>query len=156
MTFTLLAEMSEGRIKINSPPLAQNNHFMNKSFELTSKSGKQYPAAMSSEASESGYSAFRISEKYFKSRSITGPARKWLRKIKADPSATYPLLQGQGVMDLSRPDIASGKEDAVRRAGWKADEDITGGRPLRKVQVTKPLTTGETSHLDGYILGDGA
>lgn len=114
-------------------------------------------AMSESTASESGHSAFRTSEKYFKSRAphpgiATGLIRRRLRKGK-DPSLTYPLLQGQGVLDLSRP-VEIGKEDEVRRAGWKTDDDPLAGRPARKIKVSKPgPETVET--LDGYIIGDG-
>jgi hypothetical protein len=53
-------------------------------------------------------------------------------------------------LDLSRP-VGQEKEDEVKRAGWKTDEDPLGGRPGRKIRVDKP---GAGSR-DGYIVGDG-
>jgi hypothetical protein len=109
---------------------------------------------MAESTSESGHSAFRTSEKYFKSRAphpeiAAGLIKRRLRK-RMDPAQSYPLLQGQGVLDLSRP-VGQEKEDEVKRAGWKTDEDPLGGRPGRKIRVDKP---GAGSR-DGYIVGDG-
>jgi hypothetical protein len=67
-----------------------------------------------------------------------------------DPAQSYPLLQGQGVLNLSRP-VEQEKKDEVKRAGWKTDEDPLGGRPARKIRVDKPRADSR----DGYIVGDG-
>jgi len=66
-------------------------------------------------------------------------------------SPSYPLLSEQGVLDLSR---SSDRDlDEVRVAGWKADEDATGGRPLRRIDVKR---NGEREGcISGYIVGDG-
>jgi hypothetical protein len=109
--------------------------------------------------SDSGYSAFRTSEKYFKSRAPavppTGSLARRFRK-RADPSASYPLLKGQGVIDLSRPDNL--EEDEVRLAGWKVDEDATGGRPIKKIKVRRRIKESSQNVVEevgGYIVGDG-
>jgi hypothetical protein len=109
---------------------------------------------MAESTSESGHSAFRTSEKYFKSRAphpeiAAGLIKRRLRK-RMDPAQSYPLLQGQGVLNLSRP-VEQEKKDEVKRAGWKTDEDPLGGRPARKIRVDKPRADSR----DGYIVGDG-
>lgn len=107
--------------------------------------------------SESGHSAFRTSEKYFKSRAphpaiASGLIRRRLKKGR-DPTQSYPLFQGQGVLDLSRPS-KEGKEDEVRRAGWKSEDDPLAGRPARQIKVHKPVGQGVET-IAGYIVGDG-
>lgn len=108
---------------------------------------------MSSVFSESSeYSAFRTVEKYFKSRqpiastSNGTPLLKKRFKRRGDPSLTYPSLREQGVLDLSRP--TEEEQDEVRKAGWVVDEDVSGGRRVRKVKL-------KGSENDAYIVGDG-
>jgi hypothetical protein len=64
---------------------------------------------------------------------------------------SYPLLSGQGVLDLSRP--CDEDLDEVRTAGWKPDEDATGSRPIRRIDVKRDCS-GQGS-VSGYIVGDG-
>lgn len=109
---------------------------------------------MTSSTSEpSEYSPFRISEKYFKSRtptSATASTSSLRKRFKrnADPSLNYPLLRGREVLDLSRPEDEG--EDEVRRAGWAVDEDMTGGRAVRKIE----LDDAGRKRI-GYNIGDG-
>jgi hypothetical protein len=107
-------------------------------------------------SSETGYSAFRTSEKYFKSRVphpdiAAGLIKRRFRK-RPNASASYPLLAGQGVLDLSRP--VNSELDEVRSAGWKTDEDPTAGRPVRRIKLSKRTLT-QTREVAGYIVGDG-
>jgi hypothetical protein len=106
-------------------------------------------------SSESGYSAFRTSEKHFKSRTphpqiASGLITRRLRKRIA-ASSSYPLLSEQGVLDLARP--SDNDLDEVRTAGWKPEEDATGGRPVRRIDVKR--NGNREGSFSGYIVGDG-
>lgn len=106
-------------------------------------------------SSESGHSAFRASEKHFKSRTphpqiASGLITRRLRKrIAASPS--YPVLSEQGVLDLTRP--SNNHLDEVSVAGWKPEEDATGGRPVRRINIER--NGDREGSVSGYIVGDG-
>lgn len=114
---------------------------------------------------DSNLTAFRRVEKYFKSRHPSGPeALKQKRKQskllaalgfggEAVRNEDYPVLRGQGVINLSR----TGTRDEVRDAGWEVEEDSFGGREYEEIEVEKTDDYGDVSpsKVKGYIIGDG-
>lgn len=120
----------------------------------------EYPYTM-----DSTLTAFRRVEKHFKSRHASGPdALKQKKKqskllaalgLGGEPvrNEDYPVLKGQGVMNLSRTET----RDEVDAAGWDVEEDPFGGREYEEIAIEKTDDYGEVSQstVKGYIIGDG-
>lgn len=112
--------------------------------------------------------AFRRVEKHFKSRHAQAPEaikeRKKQNRLQASGvtsqdslrNGDYPVLKGQGVINLSRT-TEDGQDEAVA-AGWDVQDDRFGGREYEEIQVEKTDDYGEeveSRYVKGYILGDG-
>lgn len=113
--------------------------------------------------------AFRRVEKHFKSRHAQAPEAVKERKkqsrlqVCGDAPRTesishgdYPMLNGQGVINLSRTTFE--ERDEAETAGWDVPEDRFGGRQYEEIQVEKTddFDGGSQSrHVKGYVLGDG-
>lgn len=110
--------------------------------------------------------AFRRVEKHFKSRHAQGPEAVKQKKrqskllaalgLAGQPARNedYPVLNGRGVMNLSR----TGDKDEVEAAGWDIEEDPFGGREYEEIEVDKTddFDSDVTSRpVKGYIIGDG-
>ncbi|KAJ9093242.1 hypothetical protein QFC19_008448 [Naganishia cerealis] len=123
---------------------------------------------------ESSLTAFRKVEKHFKSRHAQGPEavkqKKRQNRLLAtlgfgtndasttSPNNDYPVLRGQGVLNLSGAGEESG-EDEVVGAGWDVDQsDPSGSREIEEIEVEKlDDYAGEGSvkqTVKGYIIGD--
>lgn len=114
--------------------------------------------------------AFRRVEKHFKSRHAQGPEaikeKKKQSRLQASGNGgssqqsfnnDYPVLNGQGVINLSR--TTEGR-DEVETAGWDEPEpeDRFGGRQYEEIQVEKTDDYGdetESRYIKGYVIGDG-
>lgn len=113
--------------------------------------------------------AFRRVEKHFKSRHAQAPEAVKERKKQSRLHASgnvpgtepigngdYPMLKGQGVINLSR--TSDGERDEVEMAGWDVPEDRSGGRQYEEIQVEKTDDYdggSQSRHVKGYVIGDG-
>jgi hypothetical protein len=112
--------------------------------------------------------AFRRVEKHFKSRHAQAPEAVKERKKQSRLLASgvnlqdslrngdYPVLKGQGVINLSRTTEDGQDEDMA--AGWDVQEDRSGGREYEEIEVEKTDDYGEeveSRFVKGYIIGDG-